>query len=451
MWNEVCKKIFIEFADKLNDKGIRYFVLRNYKNLPEQNLGKDVDIVVDPKRVKDARQILKLIFKRNGLKYYDEAIFNTMYCMHGMGNGTGIHIDLIGGYQTKGYEIFTFDELYAHAVEYKNFYVLDELYDGVMLLIYKIFGYKKPELKEKYREEIFDCYQKYAIKFEAEISKVLGDNFGNQIAKLISEKHFDEIIEESREINRRLKNAARQKSFIKTAKGRIHYLWQKFDRVVLRYRKYKRTFAVLAPDGTGKTTFIDTLIDKLNYYYVSDPEDNKFHLYHFRPTIFPNLGEVGEKAGVMEQDKDFTNPHRQKAANPISSFFRIAYYTLDYILGWQKCVRRDVRMDRYSIFDRYSYDLIVDPRRTRLNLPKGLRKFFVWLTPRPGVVFILKADADTIYERKQELTKEEIERQLEEYDLLAKTNKRFKTIDAKKTPDEMTDEALAIIFEKYAK
>ena len=108
-------------------------------------------------------------------------------------------------------------------------------------------------------------------------------------------------------------------------------------------------------------------------------------------------------------------------------------------------------MDRYSIFDRYSYDLIVDPRRTRLNLPKGLRKFFVWLTPRPGVVFILKADADTIYERKQELTKEEIERQLEEYDLLAKTNKRFKTIDAKKTPDEMTDEALAIIFEKYAR
>ena len=56
MWNEVCKKIFIEFADKLNDKGIRYFVLRNYKNLPEQNLGKDVDIVVDPKSVKDARQ-----------------------------------------------------------------------------------------------------------------------------------------------------------------------------------------------------------------------------------------------------------------------------------------------------------------------------------------------------------------------------------------------------------
>ncbi len=450
MWNKVCEKIFIDFTDKLNDKGIRYIVMRNFEELPKNNLAKDVDILVDPKRVKKARNILRTIYKRNGLEYFDEDIFNTTYCTHGMGQGTGIHIDLIGGYKTKGYEVVPFDELYSYAKPFKNFYVLDTPYDDIMLLIFKIFGHKTPELKEKYREEIRESYKSNPIKFKAEIRKMLGDNFGSQVAELIEENSFDEILNENKELDRRLKTYARKNSFFKVLIDRAHYVWQKMDRVVFRYRKYKRTFAVLAPDGTGKTTFLDGLIKKLNYYYVSDPKDNKFNVYHFRPTIFPNLGAMGEKAGVMEQDKDFTNPHRNKPANPISSFFRIAYYTFDYIVGWQKCVRSDVKNARYSIFDRYSYDLIVDPKRTRLNLPKVLRRFFVWLTPRPGIVFILTADAETIYSRKKELSKEEIERQLEEYKQLSQTNKRFIEIDARKTPDEMSQEALHILFKKYA-
>jgi thymidylate kinase len=221
-------------------------------------------------------------------------------------------------------------------------------------------------------------------------------------------------------------------------------------RIIFNYRKYAKTFAVIAPDGTGKTTFLDTLIEQLNYYYVNDENDHRFHVYHFRPEILPNLGQVGEKAGVMKQDTDFTNPHRSKPANPISSLMRIAYYTLDYIIGWQKCVRNDVHYDRYSVFDRYSYDFIVDPLRTKLNLPKWLRSFFVALTPQPKIVFYLDADPQVIYERKQELTLEEIERQVGEYRELANSNpKKFKIINAEKKPEDMALDALAILLEQY--
>lgn len=450
MWNKVCEKIFIEYTEKLNREKVRYFILRNHQGLPENNISKDVDVAVEPKDAKKALMMLKQTYKRNGLKYYDEAIFNKTICTHGMGNGTGIHIDIVAGCVLKGYEVVPFEELYNHVVPFKNFYILDELYDGVILLISKVFGFKNPMLKEKYKKEILECQRKNPIKFKAEMCKLFGDSFGSQITDLVENNEFDEILEEHKEIDKRLKKYARKKSRLKVLKDRTYFVWQKIDRVIFRYRKFKRTFAVLGPDGTGKTTFLEKIIDKLNYYYVSNPTDNKFKIYHFRPTIFPNLGEIGEKAKVMEQDKDFTNPHRRKPANPISSFFRIAYYTLDYILGWQKCVRSDVRMDRYSIFDRYSYDLIVDPKRTRINLPKAIRKFFVWLTPRPGIVFILTADADTIYSRKTELPKEEIERQLEEYEQLSNTNKRFVKIDSRKTPDEMADEALRAVLEKYA-
>ena len=206
----------------------------------------------------------------------------------------------------------------------------------------------------------------------------------------------------------------------------------------------------MAPDGTGKTTFLEALLKELNFYYVNDENDNRFHVYHFRPSILPNLGAVGEKTGVMKQDTDFTNPHRSKPANPFSSLIRISYYTLDYIIGWQKCVRNDVHYDRYSVFDRYSYDFIVDPMRTKLNLPESVRKFFVKLTPQPKIVFCLDASPDVIYKRKQELSLEEITRQISEYRKLANTDtERFKVINAEQTPEEMAREAAAIVIGRY--
>lgn len=452
MWNETCGKIFSECVGRFKSNEIRYFVLRNYQMLPEQNIGKDVDIIVEPSKLKRAKQILKSVYEKNGLIYYDEAVFDRLNCMHGMGieNNTGIHIDLIGGYLVRGYEIYSFEELYAHTKWYNGFCVLDEFFDGIMLLIYKQFGYGKPKFKEKYQEVIYDTYQKYPKAFEDELARVTSEELSESIISSIKNKDFESVLKNSEELNRQLKCFAKKKAFIKTIVRRIRFLWNRLDRAVFRYRKYTRAFAVLAPDGTGKTTFLEALIKELNYYYVSGENDGKFHVYHFRPTVLPNLGAVGEKAGVMEQDKDWTNPHRNKPANPISSLIRIAYYTMDYIIGWQKCVRKDVHYDRFSIFDRYSYDFIVDPLRTKLGLPKWVRKFFVRLTPQPKIVFVLKADPDIIYERKQELTKEEITRQLKVYSELADSHKRFKVISAEQSPEAMAKEAFKIILEKYA-
>lgn len=453
MWNKICEAIFTELIEKLNSENIKYFVLRNYKGLPEVNEAKDIDIIVEPKKAKYVKELLKKIYKENGLEYYDESRFDKIMCIHGMSikNQTGIHIDIIGGYRVKGYEIYTFDELYSHTKKYKNFYVLDEFFDGVMLLVYKIFGYKQPILKESYKQEISECLKTYEDDFRRELHKLFRIGLGNKIVHCIENNDFDGILKIKKEFNKALKKYARRKSFTKTIAGKLAFIWQKFDRVVLRYRKHKRVFAVLGCDGSGKSTFLDETIKQMNRYYVNDENDNRFHVYHFRPEIIPNLGEVGEKAKVGEQDKDFEKPHRNKPANPISSFFRIAYYTFDYIFGWQKCVRKDVHYDKYSVFDRYSYDFLVDPERTRLRLPRWIRRVFVRLTPQPGVVFILIAGADTIYSRKQELDKPEIERQLEEYKKLGEKNKRFHLINAERTPEEMASEASEILLNFYAK
>lgn len=453
MWNEICASIFSECVKRFRENNIKYFVLRNYQKLPEENIGKDVDIVVEPKKIKLAKDILKKVYVQYGAVYYDEATFDKLHCMHGMGiePKVGIHIDLIGGYLVRGFEIYTFEELYEHTKWYKEFCVLDDFFEGIMIFIYKQFGYQKPKMKDAYRQTIVDTYNNYPKQFEEELIKVTNEEFTKQTVENIRNNDFESIINRAAELTKLLKKYVNKKHCLKTLGRRINFLWQKIDRIVLRYRKHLRVFAVLAPDGTGKTTFLEALIKELNYYYVNDEEDGRFHVYHFRPTVLPNLGAVGEKAGVMEQDKDWTNPHRGKAANPISSLVRITYYMLDYIIGWQKCVRNDVHYDRYSVFDRYSYDFIVDPLRSKIGLPKWVRRFFVRLTPQPKIVFVLDADPDIIYARKQELTKEEITRQLGVYRELANSHKRFRTISAEQTPEEMAKEAVQIIFNKYAK
>lgn len=451
MWNTTCATVFSDYVSLLEENNIRYFILRNYELLPEDNTSKDVDIIVEPGKLKEARAKLISVYNKNDVNYCQEDIFGKVHCMRGMSleKEIGVHIDLIEGYVVKGYEIFTFDELYGHVKRYKDFYVLDEFFEGLMIFIYKQFGYRRPKLKEEYKDAIYSVWKKYSQELESELKRLTNKEYASDIIKKIELKDFTEIIERSGDLTKSLRKYALRKAPLKTIVERVRFVSQKIDRIIIRYRKHRRVFAVLAPDGTGKTTFLEALIKKLNFYYVNDEEDGRFHVYHFRPTVLPNLGAVGEKAGVMEQDKNWTDPHRNKPANPLSSLIRIAYYTLDYIIGWQKCVRNDVHYDRFSIFDRYSYDFIVDPLRTKLGLPKWVRKFFVRLTPQPKIVFVLDADPEIIYSRKQELTKDEITRQLGVYRELAESNKRFYTISAEQTPEEMAEEAVKVIFEVY--
>ena len=451
-WDERHGKILSCFLEQLSNNGIRWFILRGYEGLPNANPSKDVDIMVEVGQEKKACKLLKEAFSKFGLKYFYSVTYGHAHCYLGMELATqfSIHIDLIEGYISKGYEVFTFDELYQHVIPYNGMNVLDDLMNGIMLLVYKIFGYHHAKLKHAYQADIFKAQQEYPEEFHDILLKIAGDGLGIKLNDLIAQKDFDAVVALEPEFTKALKRYTIKIRPWSTIRYSAEFLWQKVSRIIFNYKKYAKTFAVMAPDGTGKTTFLEALLKELNFYYVNDENDNRFHVYHFRPSILPNLGAVGEKTGVMKQDTDFTNPHRSKPANPFSSLIRISYYTLDYIIGWQKCVRNDVHYDRYSVFDRYSYDFIVDPMRTKLNLPESVRKFFVKLTPQPKIVFCLDASPDVIYKRKQELSLEEITRQISEYRKLANTDtERFKVINAEQTPEEMAREAAAIVIGRY--
>lgn len=450
-WNIRHSEILSDLFERLNSEGVKYFVLRNYKELPENNPSKDVDIILEPGKISTARMCMMQALKKARVNYYNEEIFGHIHSFWGMDTEDifSIHIDLIEGYYAQGFSVFTFNELYEETERYKNFYVLNDFFSGVMLYVYKQFGYKKPRMKKEYCAELNNVVKNNKSKFEELVAKLTTVEFAKKAAELIVTEDFEGLLKDSCKLQKYLKLYVWKKRPIITIVEVFKFYWQRLHRILFSYRSYSYNFAVIAPDGGGKTTFLDTLIDNLNFYRVCTRDDNHISVYHFRPGIFPNLGAMGEKAGIKKQDTDFTDPHRNAPANPISSFVRMVYYIIDYIVGWQIRVRRDVHRNKWTIFDRYSYDLMVDPKRTRLNLPDSLRSVLVGLTPKPNIVFLLKTTPEIIFKRKQELTLREIERQLNEYTKLAQIDNRIVVLDAENSPEELAQIAIKYLFERY--
>lgn len=448
-WENLHAQVFSDFILELNTNNVKYFILRNFEGLPQFNQSKDIDIIVKPGSYKVALKLLIKTFKAHNLVYTYDMHFERAHCWFAMDVDRDffIHIDLIEGYVNKGFEIIDFATLYSNTIEYKNFRVLNSEFDALMLIFYKLIGCK--ELKPRYQEKILSIYRQNRHKITALLTKYLGNGLSKRITANIECNDFSGLVSLSKEISSNAKRYSFFKRPIRTIFGIFLFLVEKFYRIIICPSKFKKFIAVEAPDGTGKTTFIEQLQIKIAETFVC--ELGKSQISHFRPEMLPNLGAVGEKAKLMKQDKDFTNPHRAKPVGKFSSFIRMTYYWLDYVIGMPLILRKNAQFSRFTIFDRYIYDFLVDPRRSRINLPYWLRKCFTKLVKQPKIVFVLDAPADVIYKRKQELTPEEISRQLVEYRKLSSLGKRYYRLDASQKPEEIANDAIKIILDNFAK
>lgn len=446
-WGILHSKVFNHLIETFNENNIKYFILRNFEGLPEINTSKDIDVIIEPGSYMKASVLLLNVFKEHGVSNVNVVRYERVRCCFGIDvdNVFSIHIDLIEGYLSKGFEIFSFKELYRQTEDYKNFKVLNRTYDAIMLLYYKVIGTK--QLKEEYKIKIAEIYKKDKHQIDEVLKRTLSKKRSTLIISALLIGDFDKILDNADGMSKSSKVRVFVKRPFETIFSASKFLFEKIHRIIICPRKFQNFISVQGADGTGKSTFIEGLVKAIAFYYVS--EESKSHVYHHRPTILPNLGAAGEKAGVMKEDKDFTNPHRAKPAGFISSFIRMTYYWLDYVIGVPLKLRKDVQFDRFTIYDRYIYDFLIDPHRSRINLPYWLRKLFTRLVMQPRIVFVLLTDAEVIYKRKQELTIDEINRQLVEFKKLANSHKRFVVLDASKSPDDLINDAMQIIIEKF--
>jgi thymidylate kinase len=261
------------------------------------------------------------------------------------------------------------------------------------------------ELREKYRSGIKRIYLDNPHAFEARLTEIFGPHISTQLSEVCRKANFEGL----RNLGKQMRRAVIWRGLVQdpigTSRDILRYLVRRCGEYI---RPNGVMVAVIGPDGSGK----GTLIEKLELF-MTGPLQFPPRVYHWRPGLLPSLGSLF--LGRNDGDTPVSDPHAKEPSGAILSLLRLAYYTLDFALGYWLLVRPCLgRKCMAAIFDRYFFDCLIDPLRFRISLPQRVIRAFSILVPKPDVVILLSAEPEVIYERKPELPVSEIHRQASE-------------------------------------
>ena len=139
---------------------------------------------------------------------------------------------------------------------------------------------------------------------------------------------------------------------------------------------------VVGPDGAGKSALASSLMARCGVFFW------KSRRIHWRPSLLPRLG-----AFVGGRPTDPETPHRSTPHGRMTSIAVLLYYWVDFLLGtWLKLNPLRVR-SALIVVERGWWDILVDPRRYRLQVPPGLTAALGRLLPNPDLTLVLDAPA----------------------------------------------------------
>ncbi len=418
------------FFNFLNKNG-EYAVLRNFEGLPAHNNSRDIDIVIEPSTYRRLKSDLIELIEKEGWKIVtylnsDRLITWVCACVDGDSRTEIVQFDFFFHTSIFGVTLLEAKDFLKNRQFNGAIYHVDKEYEFLDKYMYdRAVGVAYPEKYRKTREAVENSSEVKRV-----LKKVFGSNSINECDKTSGKKL--------------LLNALKQNLCSNPFRTVSRML--KFEYYHIRnYVRSNTGFSVgfTGPDGSGKTTVIDQILERLAPVFRTA---HKY--YHFRPALFGNLGEVAHSAGLKKEvDRDYSNPHRGGKTGALSSFARLLYYSLDYIVGYFVKVKSVTRITRVVIFDRYYTDIICDSRRSRIYLNY---KFLYWFgklfIPSLDYNILLTARSETILARKRELDEEGIRRINERIDYLA-DKKGYKKILNEQTPEVAVAGILNYIFD----
>jgi thymidylate kinase len=185
--------------------------------------------------------------------------------------------------------------------------------------------------------------------------------------------------------------------------------------------------AFLGCDGSGKSAVIRGAAEQLQ------AAGSEVVLGHWRPRAFSGL----EKENASAAD----DPHGKAVRGGMASIAKLAWLALNWWIAWWKTLGGQARRG-YVLFDRFHGDLVVDPHRYRYGGPSWLARFASRCMPQPDLVLFLDADPDVLLSRKQEVSREALERARARYLDYGRSLTVFRRIDAGAPLDEVIRKSL---------
>ena len=181
----------------------------------------------------------------------------------------------------------------------------------------------------------------------------------------------------------------------------------------------------LGCDGSGKSAVIAGVTERLRADGLTVTHG------HWRP-VATRLESADSTRAAAD------DPHGQVPRGTASSVLKLGWLWLNWWMGWWKFLGSASR-NGIVLFDRYHADILVDPRRYRYGGPMWLAQLASRLMPQPDVVIFLDAEPEVLLARKQEVSREALEKSRERYLHLCRLNSRCEIVDASLPLEEVVN------------
>mgnify|MGYP004459834485 CR=1 FL=1 len=425
-------RMLIHILDECETSRIKYCVLRNYEEIPN-NIGHDVDILV---AAKDYLALVEIIGGTRGKfavsikKIWDKDGFYT-YILYSFEEGEmcQLKLDIWIDLRWRGISWIDTDYILENREKCGITYRPSPGCEAAVSMLKELVG--GGDIPEKYYSKICNGIMNDEEKFMSAL-KPIWDEYVVFFANSIKNHEWEKIDNSKKKLRRYLLTYSfKNYMILRHFKQNIVTMYRKFSAIVYPTGKL---VVIIGPDGSGKTTVIDGVKSDLKLLFP------QISTYHTRLQIFPELrsglglSDLKKRNNKDEEGKANTKKEgnsteqEQSRISKIVSIVVLIYYTLEFVVG-RPLIRNQKREGFLIIFDRYYYDFFSQPY-TR-NLIWNYRKFLCKLVPTPDYIFHLYADGKTVFERKGELNIEEIDLQNAILERLLCTEDKYYKLDTK--------------------
>lgn len=421
-------KIARLLINALAERCSRYCILTGYESLPDK-VNTDIDFMVDPSDFRRVPALLGDISAEMGVNLFQVVPHEVSGCAFFLvtedkGTVTFVQPDSCSDYRH-------FGKLWLHADEVLGsrrwhdcgFWIPSASSEFTYYLIKRI---NKLEITTAHASKLSRLYTESPGECNLWLNRFWGKRSAEALAEMAESADWSSLVNGLEAYRHEMRRHSR-KAFSFGA-STIHVL----DRIL---RPTGGWIAFIGPDGCGKSAVIETVAADFA------PAFQRVMHLHLRPKVLP------AKRG---NDVPVTNPHGQPVRGNLYSIAKILYLVLDYWLGYFRQVRSRTVRSGLVIFDRYFYDILVDPERVLYGGPRWLLKLLGYLIPRPEIVFLLNARPEALWARKQEVPYEEVARQQREFLELAHLIRGAIVIDANRPLQQVRCDVQKAIIEHFS-
>jgi thymidylate kinase len=387
----------------LNAADIPYVVLHGYEGLWERRPASDLDIAVSRDGFLARHHFLRQLQREFGwhivqrLTYEHESEYIVLWretddCHASL----VLCVDLCVDYRDSGRVVLRSGQLLASRRRRSAYWIPAPAIEFVYLFTKRLL---KRAVEPRHTRQL----SALAHEAPAEARRCLTALYGPQMASRIIDSAISEnwqtlLGEQSTVRQTFYRNTLRHQPrsvldyWMRDARRRVHRLFNGTGFAV----------ALMGPDGAGKTTVARELMASSSGVF------RRSRYYHWRPGLLPPLMRWLGKTQSIEEVVD---PHGRPPHNMAISLVSLFYYFADFLLGYSLRVFAFRQRTGLVVFDRYFYDLYVDPTRYRMRVPRELVQQLMTIVPRPDMIVVLDASVEQIGSRKTELESLELERQ----------------------------------------